>query len=259
MGIPTTQDVVRLLERLERQAAEELESEWLEFKSWTDPRDAMRIGIEYAVCFANADGGVVVFGVADRAIGRQSAIHGVSGCDLDCWRREIFAAVRPNLRVELELLAVPEGTRQLLLMRVPHGENGPYGTARGVFTRRVGKSCMPLDAQAFSRARLQTGVVDWSGEPAEDVEERDLDATEISRARSIIKQLRPNSQLAEAPADQLLTALGATRNGRVTRTGLLLLGKHHVLRQTCPHIRCTMCTSWATREQLATIRTATRC
>lgn len=35
----------------------------------------MKTAIEYAVCFSNADEGVVVFGVSDRTRGLSKAIH----------------------------------------------------------------------------------------------------------------------------------------------------------------------------------------
>jgi len=43
-----------------------LDTQWLDFKPWQGPKEDMKIAVEYAACFANAEGGVVVFGVADR-------------------------------------------------------------------------------------------------------------------------------------------------------------------------------------------------
>jgi len=37
------------------------------------------VAVDYAVAFANAEGGVIVFGIADRIRGWKNAIHGVSG------------------------------------------------------------------------------------------------------------------------------------------------------------------------------------
>jgi len=121
MGIPTNDEVLALLDRLKSVTADDLESQWLDFKPWQRPKDDMKIAVEYAACFANAEGGVVVFGVADRTRGRAKAIHGASGYDLDTWRRGIFDCTRPNLVVEVEELRVPEGTGRLLMVRVPKG------------------------------------------------------------------------------------------------------------------------------------------
>jgi len=64
MSIPTNAEVLALLDRLDAEVADDLETPWIDFKPWTSARDDMRTAVEYAVCFANAQGGVVVFGVA---------------------------------------------------------------------------------------------------------------------------------------------------------------------------------------------------
>jgi ATP-dependent DNA helicase RecG len=146
MSIPTDAEILALLNRLDRVMAGELESQWLDFKPWDGPRDSLQIAVEYAACTANAEGGVIVFGVADRVRGRATAIHGASRYNLDTWRRGIFDGVRPHLKVDVSELSVPEGTGKLLVVRVPKGESSmAYGTAQGLFKVRVGKNCMPLD------------------------------------------------------------------------------------------------------------------
>lgn len=194
----------------------------------------MRVAVEYAVCLANADGGVVVFGVADKTRGRTAAIHGARGYDLDVWRRGIFDGTRPNLVVSVEELAVPEGTGTLLLVRVPQGTSPPYGTVQGLFKQRVGKNCMPMDPQAFARAQVSTGVVDWSGQPAEGATRDDLDPVEIARARNVLRRFRPQSELLKVDDETLLVGLGALRRGLVTRSGLLLFGREQKLVDVCP-------------------------
>jgi ATP-dependent DNA helicase RecG len=195
MSIPTNDEVLALLDRLKSLTADDLESQWLDFKPWQGPKDDMKIAVEYAACFANAEGGVVVFGVADRTRGRTKAIHGASGYDLDIWRRGIFDSTRPNLAVEVEELHVPEGTGRLLVVRVPKGEHPPYGTAQGLYKQRVGKNCMPMDARSFVRSQVAAGALDWSGEIARQVSPADLDLVEIARARNLLMRNRADSGL----------------------------------------------------------------
>lgn len=234
MSIPSNADILALLDQLDTCVADDLETHWLDFKPWTSPKDDMRVAIEYAVCFANAQGGVVVFGVADRTRTRAAAIHGAKGYKLDTWRRDIYDHTRPNLAVTVEELAVPEGTGKLLVVRVPSGSDQPYGTMQGVFKQRVGKNCMPMDPRAFARARISSGAVDFSGEPAEGVERGDLDAVEIARARNVLRRFRPQSELLNLNDDALLVGLGAVRKNRVTRAGLLLFGSEALLAELCP-------------------------
>ena len=234
MSIPTNSEILALLDRLDTVVADDLETQWLDFKPWTSPKDDMKVAVEYAVCFANAQGGVVVFGVADRIRGRGTAIHGARGYDLDMWRRGVYDGTRPNLTVEVEELSVAEGTGKLVVLRVPPGLNPPYGTVQGLFKQRVGKNCMPMDAHAFARSRVSMGAIDWSGEPAEGVTRADLDPVEIARARNVLQRYRTESELLRVDDDSLLVGLGALRQGHVTRGGLLLFGRERTLQDRCP-------------------------
>ena len=66
-------ELLTLLDRLDEVAADDLESEELDFKPWTNPKDDLKVAVEDAVCFANAGGGVVLFGVDDKQFGRSKA------------------------------------------------------------------------------------------------------------------------------------------------------------------------------------------
>jgi len=234
MTPPTNTDILMLLGRLATEVADDLESEVLDFKPWTDAKADMRVAVEYAVCFANAGGGVIVFGVADRVRGRAAAIHGIHGVDLDVWRRGIYEATRPNLKVQVEELPVPEGTGTLLVVRVPAAAPGVlHGTAQGLFKKRVGKNCMPVDPASLLHARVSSGVVDWSGQFTT-LTWRDLDSVEIARSRNILRRINPESDLLRLADEPYLVALGALRRGEVTHTGLLLFGREEHLADLCP-------------------------
>ncbi|HEY4081143.1 MAG TPA: ATP-binding protein [Burkholderiaceae bacterium] len=234
MSVPGDVELLNLLSRLEHEIADALESQWLDFKPWEGAKEAMKTAVEYAVCFANAQGGVVVFGVADRVCGRSAAIHGVGAIDLDVLRRGLYDGTSPALSVEVSLLGVPEGTGQLLVLRVREGVHKPYGTSAGLFKQREGKNCMPLDPQAFNLTRIRAGAVDWSGAAAEGVSFNDLDLVQIERARNVLRARDPSSGLLELPEADFLAGLEAVRDGRVTHTGLLLFARREVLAAKCP-------------------------
>ncbi|MCP4662422.1 MAG: hypothetical protein GY856_44050 [bacterium] len=234
MNTPTNDEILALLDQLDDKIADDLESASLDFKPWREPKKDMAVAMEYAVCFANAEGGVVVFGVADKKRGRAAAIHGVSGYDLDVWRRGIYDATQPHLEVEVEVLAVPEGTGELLMVRAPKGTDPPYGTAQGLYKIRVGKNCMGLDPRSFDRMRVASGHVDWSRQPVRDVTRDDLDPVEIARARNVLLSRDRRSPLPALDDEAFLTALGALRDGAVTHTGLLLFGREAVQHARCP-------------------------
>lgn len=232
--IPNTAQILALLDQLERCIADDLESQFLDFKPWQGPKEDLKLACEYAACFANADGGVVIFGVADKVLGRTRAIQGAKGFDLDIFRRGIFDGTRPGIDAAVEEIAVPEGTGKLLVVHVKAGARKPYGTSGGLFKQRVGKNCMPLDPVAFQRAQISTAAVDWSGAPALGIELRDLDPLQIERARQILRSKAPSSELSALSELEFLQGLEAVRNGQVTHTGMLLFARRDVLTQHCP-------------------------
>lgn len=108
MSIPDSAQIIALLDRLNDVPADDLESQYLDFKPWEDAKAALKFACEYAACFANADGGVLVFGVADKVVGKAQAIVGAKGYDPDLLRRQIFNGTRPGIDVEVEEIAVQE-------------------------------------------------------------------------------------------------------------------------------------------------------
>ena len=230
--IPSPETILQLLDRLDEVVADGLETEVLDFKRWRGAKESLAEAVGMAVCFANADGGVVVFGVKDRVRGRAKAVTGCERYDLDEWRRGVYDRTRPNLTVEVSELPVPEGN--LLLVRVPKGPASPYGTSGGLYQIRVGKSCMPYSPDDFQRRQVSVGAIDWSAQPVSNICMSDLDATEIARLRNAIRAYRSSSPLLDLEDEELLSSLGIIRAGHITRAGLLITGREDILRKLMP-------------------------
>ena len=107
----TIGDVRALLDRLDGEPADALESDWLEFKRWDPAQQPAQIAAisETVVAFANAKGGYLVLGVDDRKRTRADAIHGVAALDAARLRRDIYDRTAPPILVEIEEMAEPEG------------------------------------------------------------------------------------------------------------------------------------------------------
>lgn len=234
MSIPGREQILVILDQLEHCVGDALENQFLDFKRSQGPKEDLKVACEYASCFANALGGVLVFGIDDKMKGREQAILGVSGHNPDIFRRGIFSGTRPSIDAEIEELIVPEGTGRLLVIRFPEGTQKPYGTTAGMYKQRVEKNCVPLDPTVFQRAQISTAAVDWSGAPAVGLTSKDLDPLQIERARQILRRKAPSSGLIDLPDQEFLQGIEAIRNGHVTHTGMLLFARREVLAQHCP-------------------------
>ena len=163
--MPSTRpEVEALLERLESCCADDLESQNLDFKEW-DTRSlnqSVRTVVAAAVCMANGGGGTVVFGVADKLVGRDSAILGVPPeVSVNRLRVAVYDSTDPKLTPVFQELHVPEGTGRLILMHV-HLGMPPYTDTGGRGTIRIGRDCKPLTGTLRRRLLEETEDHDFS-------------------------------------------------------------------------------------------------
>ena len=108
----TKGEVETLLARLDECPAGDLEAQDLDFKDVmrADPRTVARLAVEMAVYMANGGGGTVVFGVADRVVGRDEAIRDVPHeLDVNQLRRAVYDSTEPKITPVFEGCPCPRG------------------------------------------------------------------------------------------------------------------------------------------------------
>ena len=225
-----------ILDRLEGTPADGLESETLEFESWDSaasfPERKRRIRRirESVVAMANARGGVIVLGVADRKRTRRDAIHGVGDLAGDRLRRDIYDGTEPHILVDLEEWNQPEG--RLLVLRVPRGLP-PHTTTDGVAKIRIGKESKPLTGSGLRTLLTGHAGHDPSAQALAEAKWTDLDPAEILRLREV---LRSNDRhgLAGLSDARLVEALGLGSDEVLTLAAVLLLGRPAALARFAP-------------------------
>ena len=230
----TNSDLGNLLNRLDGEPADSLESDTLEFKSWNPHGPAHKTQLrdirEEVVALANANGGTIVLGVADRKRTRSEAIHGVGELDPRSVRRDIYDGTEPHILVEIDELREPEG--RLLAIKVPRGLP-PHTTTEGVAKLRIGKDSKPLTGSGLVQLLVTRGHHDPTAETLPDVSVGNLDRTEIERIRQFANQAQ-KPELAGLGDQELLEALDLVQEGEVTLAAVLLVGQVSTIRRHVP-------------------------
>ena len=210
-----------MLEALERIAkgatADSQEDEWLDFKEDVGEfKPTVEILSQTAACLANAGGGWIVLGVADKVSG-PSALRGTALAPRRV-QRAIYDRTRPPLNVgceELEFRQTRLLVVQVLRSSVVHADT------KGVVRRRFQDRCDPLDAALVASLQYSKSEHDWSAEPSErSGEDIRSDALESLRRRTSVK----HPKLAALPRRRFLAKLGLTSaNGTLTNAGERML------------------------------------
>ncbi len=250
----TLRDIEDLLDQLDQQFADALESQDLDFKEWdsSSMNKAVRTVTDWAVCMANAGGGTVVFGVADKVAGRASALVGVPPeVDVNRLKLAVYDSTDPKLTPVFEELSVPEGTGRLVVMQI-HPGLPPYTDTQGRGTIRVGKDCKPLTGTLRRKLAVETGESDFTGAVVEAAISGLLSAAAMEKLREVAAQERAPADLLGLGDAELLDAIGVVRRGKLTRAGLLLGGTADAIREHVPsyvwtHLRMASGTDYADR------------
>lgn len=179
---------------------------------------AARALAEEAACLANTEGGVLLVGIDDKAVGPAAFV----GAELDAeWLRErIWAYTEPHLAVETQPESV-DGVR-ILIVLVERGYRLHRSARR--FKRRLGTSCVEMSAEDQRRAEEDRSGYDWSAERSEHAL-ADVSEVAVERVRHYLRATNEVSrvELAGRPTPDLLRRLGVLDSqDRLNNAGMLL-------------------------------------
>ena len=181
-----------------------------------------------AACLGNAEGGILVIGVDDKASG-MSAFRGTS-LDRAWLAHRIYELTDPPIPVEA--VEHEAGGQRLLLLRIPrnagsepHAAKVSKGGGRRV-PRRIGRSChdMTKVAELVAWAAERAGY-DWSDAPA-GVGLEAVRPAALDRVRELLRATGETERMsiAEMDAETLMRRLQLLRgDGGLNRAGQLLL------------------------------------
>ncbi|GAA1740466.1 ATP-binding protein [Microbacterium paludicola] len=214
-------DVLAAIDRIAAGArAADIETSTIDFKEHGRSRDdLLKTAARAAACFANASGGAVVVGVADKVAGPEA----FTGTDLDpdATRLRIHQLTEPPLLVDVERSETAHGP--VVVINVPRSLQVHSADGK-VPTERVGMSCEPMTADRIAVVLDERRGLDWSAENS-GIPTSAADAVALSNARSLLAQLPDATRRAFSTATDiaLLRALGVvTSEQTLTRGGALL-------------------------------------
>lgn len=203
------------------------ESDLVEFKGVRTSETQL---IDAVVCFANGDGGLLLWGVDD-----DGTFSGVSRRDPPSMTKSIYHATSPSQLVESQLIEVGDG-KSVLAVWVLHSPV-LVSTTGGSYLQRVGTECVPMTPDRLIVRQIDTHSLDISA-ALTPVGLEGIDELEVQRYRQSLPADDAGERLRQSDTPTLLASIGAAReHGRrlvLTVAGLLVFGNESEIRATLP-------------------------
>jgi len=228
------EEILKILEQIDKKPACKFESETLDFKEWvSNPKKLHRTLLEYAVCFANQKGGTLVLGIKDKVKGKDKAVTGCTGYNIAEIKSRIYEATDPKILVDVEELYIEDIDINILLIHIPKGI-GIHTATDGTAKIRIGRECKPLTGSMRLQKMIEYGYFDPSAEVKENLKVSDLNKIDIEKLKNLIKAKSPDSQLLRLKESEFLKQTGIIKNGHPTTAGILLVGKKEIIQEAIP-------------------------
>ncbi len=222
----------------------EWESEVVEFKEANDNYPTSDIG-KYFSALANEanlrgkEQGWLIFGVRnnDRAV--TGTDYRMEFERLQSLKQQISQSTQPNTTFRDIHVLDHDGAR-VLLLEVPAAPRGIPISWNGAWFGRSGESINPLQLNKLETIRAQSVASgDWTAQFVDGASIADLDSEAVSRARQEFARRHanriPSEDISSWPLETFLERAKMTRDGKITRTAILLLGRATSAHLLNPH------------------------
>lgn len=206
------------------------ETEWVEFKANYQPPQAIGkyiSALANAACWKAKPRGYLVFGINDET-------HEVVGTSINPYTEKakgnqdlllwLKTGLHPNLGFETHIVDHPGG--RVVLFEINPARNEPV-SFQGQSFIRIGSSKTRLDRHPEIARAIWTRGSDWSAEICTDATLADLDQQALEKAREqfIVKHPAQANEVTTWDDVTLLNKARVLKQGEVTHTALLLLGR----------------------------------
>ncbi len=219
------------------------EMEWLEFKEAKANYSFDELGKYFSALSneANLKGkhsGWLIFGIRDKAPREiVGTLYRRNHKDLESLKHEIARETGSITFQEIYELHFPEG--RVILFQIPAAPAGIPTSWKGHFFGRDGESLVPLSIQELEAIRAQVASADWSAGICPDAGIAELDDEALRVAKTKFQKKHTRTRFAQEidtwDTPTFLEKAKLTRNGKLTRTAILLLGKSEAAHHLTPH------------------------
>ena len=218
---------------LEEFTALPVETEWVEFKLNKGSITNEQIG-EYisamsnGACIRNKPFGYIVWGIDDdthRVVGTNfTFVNAKQGNqDLELWLRNLL-----HPRISFEIYEFDYRSAHVVLLRIPAAKGEPTNFQKKPYIR-IGNNKTDLRNFPDYMRMIYNSQEDWSAKIVANASFNDLDTTAIATARQKYKEKNTHETFYKYIDDWtdelLLDKMKITKDGKITNTALILLGK----------------------------------
>lgn len=195
-----------------KKITEEGEGETVEFKENFD-----KDSIETAAAFANAKGGIILIGIADR--GKIKGVT-VGKETLNEWANQIAQSTEPRLIPEIATTNIDGKT--VVAIMIKQFPLKPV-SAKGRYFKRVGSSNRAMTPNEITEMHIQSIGTSWDATIAENKTVEDIDLKNVER---YIKEANAaGRRKIEESAAEVLEKLELIKNGKAAWAAILVFGK----------------------------------
>ena len=209
------------------------ENEVVEFKEANENYSTQDIG-KYFSALANeanlrqVESAWLVFGVNNKTRKIVGTAYGNRPDRLQQLKMQITRDTEPRSSFrEIHSLTTPEG--RVLMFEIPPAPVGMPISWQGYWHGRSGESLVALSVNKLDAIRGESSLHDWSAQAVPDATLEDLDPEAIRYARTAFLKAHSNrfapEEIDRWDDQEFLNRARVIRDGAVTRTALLLLGK----------------------------------
>ena len=206
------------------------ETEVVEFKEAKNNYDFIKLGKYFSALCNEANlkdkpSAWLVFGIRDKDKAIVNSQFRPNKADLDSLKAEIASKTTNRITfIEIYELVLPEG--RVVLFEIPAAPKGIPIAWEGHYYGRDGEQLHPLNLEELERIRFPN-LEDWSAAVCSDATIKDLDpkAIEVARKNYVVKYPEYATEVEIWDDLTFLNKTKLTKQGKITRTAIILLGK----------------------------------